>query len=99
MYKYWWGDWENTRLEIMQEIANRDEGYYEDKFHVEQIRANKLKQENKELQAKFDILYKMSVESADKLNAIKSSKAYKVLKWVENLFSYRIRLIKTDNLK
>jgi hypothetical protein len=98
-----WSDWEDERLEmigIVREFRKNDESYYEDKYYKEQRKAEKLEKEKKVLQKQFDAMHKMGVECLDTLNAIRSSKAYKVLKWIERLFSYRIKLInKTDNLK
>lgn len=100
MYKHW-NDWEDARLEIIREFKlNKYLTNYEHKYYNERDKAEKLEQKNKVLQSQFDELNKMAVEVADRLNAIRSSKAYKVLKWIERLFSYRIKLInKTDNLK
>ena len=90
-------DYDEARLEmigIVREFRKNNESYYEDKYHEELARAEKLEEENKELKAKCDILltengilHRASIE-------YKSSKAYKILKWAENLLSYRIRIVK-----
>jgi|TARA_R100000482_G_C5104265_1_gene137226 alcohol dehydrogenase YqhD (iron-dependent ADH family) len=96
-YEYKYDDENNMIIKYIENKGNMKE-------FIESLGVRTYKKEYEEIKKEYDDILSRSLENnkilikqSKKLNQMHNSKAYKILRWFEKLFSYRVVVVNLED--